>query len=521
MRKVLLASAAVFGATGGLAFAQAPAAPAAPTQGTTAAPWAAGPGINNNIQTQGFVVPGGNANPAPGTVVIRLNGMVQSQIDVYGGSLNNQPYGQLSGTSSAAQALGGGGHKLNPVTASSFFRLFPGIDGMATNGLRYGASVEIRENFMSGTGQSYLNVPSSNTANAAAVVSGAGATSASGVSSGQTLFVRRAFTYIGSDKLGILRIGQADGVVGLFNASGIFTTGSWDGGIGNLNNAGMQSVAPNQSLIDWPFLAGNGTEYGNNKIVYMSPQFFGFDFGVEYAPNMGNGYAGSATSSPYQVGPCPVVGPDCIGLASGGDGTRWTNRISGGIRYQGSFSGLDVKAYGIYVTSGKETTTAALKYDNQNFFNGGVALTYAGLTVNADVTSGRTNGSNGLVPTGSKPTNAVIFGVGYQNGPWSVGADAAFIDNAGSVGTSNTAAIGVASNAVGNLAPLGQRHQFAFAVGGAYRIAPGINLDLEYMYEQKHQAGFNLTVNGVQGPAMNLGNDMHESGVTFATIVTW
>ena len=33
------------------------------------------------------------------------------------------------------------------------------------------------------------------------------------------------------------------------------------------------------------FLATQGAEYGNTKVVYLSPQIAGFDFGLQWAPN--------------------------------------------------------------------------------------------------------------------------------------------------------------------------------------------------------------------------------------------
>src|SRR5476649_2229231 len=89
MRKLLLASAAMLGATSGIASAQAPV-PAtanmmmAPSQGMMALPWVQGPTANNNNNSYGTpstytggAAYGKNAVPTPGTVVIRLNGKVE------------------------------------------------------------------------------------------------------------------------------------------------------------------------------------------------------------------------------------------------------------------------------------------------------------------------------------------------------------------------------------------------------------------------------------------------------------
>ena len=46
----------------------------------------------------------------------------------------------------------------------------------------------------------------------------------------------------------------------------------------------------------------------------------------------------------------------------------------------------------------------------------------------------------------------------------------------------------------------------------------GLNLALEYQYEQKHQGGFNFNT-GAAGVAS--GNDFHGQGLTLATIVNW
>ena len=484
MRKILLASAAILGSATG-AFAQSETAPQAfQSQGMMGMAWAGGPAPNSNNNSLGTSAPGAYAVPKPGQVVIHLNGKVYSEVDASWGNLLTAQPGTFAGQTQP--------YKLNPVGIAAYFRLYPGIDGMATNGLRYGASVEIRENFQGGntfpTSQSQTQTSGS-------------AASESGVTSSQTLFVRRAFTYVGSDKVGIVRLGTGDGLVGLFDYNGVFTTGSWDGGIGNLLNSGVQSVTPNNYLLSWSWLSGNGVEYGSAKVVYLTPQFFGFDFGVEYDPNQGNSFSQSATSSPYQTGPCVSASANCINVTSGQDNTRWINRFAIGARYQGSFSGLEVKGYGVYITSGKESTPAVQKFDGLNEFNGGIALTYAGFTVNGDFTTGRTNGSNALAPTGGARTDAELAAISYANGPWSVGAIMGIVDSQGSA----------------SLVKITQRHEFAFAVGGNYKLAPGLNLALEYQYLQKHQGGFDFAANAVG----NLNNDIRVQGLTLATIVNW
>ena len=246
MRKFLLASAAILGATSGAAFAQTPPNQ---LQGQYAAPLLGGPSANNNLNTFGTATPGAALAPAPGTVVIRLNGKLYAGFDLDYMSGGTSPPGTLSN----GVALSATPYKLNPIGMASFLRLYPGIDGMATNGLRYGAGAEIRENFEGGN---TFTVSAAPTATGTVAITNpiGGATagtnsSASGNSSAETLFVRRAFVYFGTDQLGIVRMGQQDGLIGIYDATGIFTVGSWDGGIGNLNNGNIQAVTPNQYLI--------------------------------------------------------------------------------------------------------------------------------------------------------------------------------------------------------------------------------------------------------------------------------
>jgi len=145
MRKFLLASVATLGATGGLmgaALAQAPvavvAAPkGAPSQGQIAYPLANPTSyVNNNNNYQAAALPGALANPTPGTIVIHINGKVQTEIQASWTSVDTRAV--------AGGPPGSGGVKLSPVAMNEFARLYFGADGMATNGLRYGAAIEVR-----------------------------------------------------------------------------------------------------------------------------------------------------------------------------------------------------------------------------------------------------------------------------------------------------------------------------------------------------------------------------------------
>jgi len=523
MRKFLLASVATLGAGGlmGAAFAQAPAG--GPTQGQAAWPLANPTAfVNNNNNYQAPALPGALANPTPGTIVIHVNGKVQTTFQSEWGSADTHvftagtPVGSQVGNANIAPAgVSPGVVKLNPYALDSFMRLYFGADAMATNGLRYGAAIELRENF---TGALASN----------------GSTNASGYSSLSTVYVRRAFTYAAGENWGIVRFGMADGVIGIFD-NGV-TTGQFL--INGFNGGDNQNVSG--AGIPFFFLAQAGAEYDNTKLVYLSPQIAGFDFGVQWAPNTSNGY-GIGTGNPLnaaltgaQVGTgiacSAVANSGCPNLSSGSgflDGSRITNQTVLGVRYQGTFGGLGVLAYAAWEHSGHVnytgiTTGAAAaaglgtttvpgsayngSYENLNFGSGGAALTYAGFTLSANAIGGKLNGQGALMPTGGAKESAVILGLKYVTGPLTVGVEAEKAWYQGNV----------------VLSGISQRYAQGLAVGGNYVVAPGFTVFAEYMYEEIAQ-GANNFVTGAVGtaPGANLNNKVKAQGFLIGNVINF
>jgi hypothetical protein len=467
--------------------------------------------------------------PQPGTVVIRLNGKVEVDMDAFWTSAN---------TSVAANG-GYSGFKINPVAFGSFMRLYPAVDGMATNGLRYGASVELRENFNSPNGVSTASgVTSTNgvqvtgltggvpTTSPVAGTQSAAASSGSGYTSSETVFVRRAFTYLAADNVGIIRFGQTDGVIGVLDPC-IFSAACWDAGVGNFNGGMFQAVAPtNAGGIPFAWLAQAGAEYGNTKIVYLTPQFFGFDFAVQYAPSMGNAYSNSTGSTANGPALCAQAGTNCIGATTGVDGTRWYNQVAVGGRYQGTFGPIQTGLMAVYETAGKEsvfgtaipsgnsvhgTRLLGNTYDNLSFVEAaGYATLDTGVgkvTYSIDWIGGALNGQLAMRPTGGAPESAVVTGLLYKQGPITLGAEAAIVDSQGAQ----------------QLTGISQRREFEVAFGGNYNIAPGMYLVGEYMYEYRHQGGFDFVAGAATtstGGAVAT-RDVHGQGIMFSTVVNW
>jgi hypothetical protein len=233
----------------GSAYAQAPAtaAPvlAAPRMGTLITP-NFGKSANDNNNYRAVEIPGAVINPTPGSMVIRLNGKIWSEIGVEG--------------STGEQAGLNNGDKEAPYGMDTYLRLYPVVSGMSTNGLRWGAQAEIRENFQ---GQGFSANPSSFTTSIIATnaQNTSSTTGNSGLTCAQTLYVRRAFVWVAQDQIGMFRLGQGDGPTGIFD-NGITTLQNVGAG---LRNGDAPGFVNGNAQPAFPWFSHQGAEYGSNK----------------------------------------------------------------------------------------------------------------------------------------------------------------------------------------------------------------------------------------------------------------
>ena len=432
---------------------------------------------NNSNNRSVLPQPNGVANPAPGTIVVHLNGRVLFGLVAESSSLD-----VFKATPTAAPS------KLDPIGTVGFMRLYSGVDGMATNGLRYGASFELRQDFGPTAGS---------TAN-----SGGSANSFS-----STVFVRRAFTYFAADKFGIVRLGQGDGPIGLFD-NGVttfqnFDTGGWD--------SDLTGTVPSNAQVAFPFSSLQGAEYIPSKLVYISPQLAGFDFGFAYAPNNGALNQGpninSLTSTAPTLTTCAVAASGCATLASSTialDGSRFRNYTETGVRYQGHLGAVGLYGFGIYVNSGHVNVSSAVpgsQFNGLSYGDFGAAATYGGWTIGGHGTIGNYNGVNALQPKGGAPASAWLAGLQYTSGPWVAGASYYVYDSQGSPLT-----VGIS-----------QRRETGLAIGTTYTLAPGLDLIASYLYGTRHQGNFNFGTGAVGGA----NNDTKVQLFSVATYVKW
>jgi len=438
------------------------------------------PLANNNNNAFGTARPGPAANPTPGTVVVRL--LARTVVQYY------------EGWNSLMNATPGYSTTSNQM--SSWMRLYPGIDAMAANGMRYGAATEIR-----------MNSPAAATPSGNTPGSGASANS-----NAQTLYVRRAFIYFGADKLGIVRVGQGDGLISLFD--GGRTTLQTFSPTSNFNGSDLGAAIGGGTAPPWVFLSGAGNEYDTQKIVYLSPSFSGFDFGLQYSPSAFNSLAGCTPTTVAASTGCSNLSSSLNPL----DGQRYMNLISGGVRYNGNVGPVNLLAYGVYTYSGHVNTNlgpAASRvavgagagstwngqFDNLNFGSMGVAATYSGFTLGANFITGAMNGQLATRPSGGANMNAWLVGAQYQTGPLTIGTVFASINSQGAVAMTG----------------LSQRQEYEFNVGGSYALAPGLVVFADYIYQNRKQSGWNFATNTV-GAA---NNQIQGQGFVLGSQVTW
>ncbi|MBV8458958.1 MAG: porin [Acetobacteraceae bacterium] len=496
----------------------------------------------------------GQAAPAPGTITVRLNGRFRFFAGWIGQSDANRAYYYDQNTGFASETpfnrfvpttrptgslttpttLAAAGYAAAPLTYNkladygfgNYFRLYPGFDGVAANGLRYGASVEIRQDNNGGAG-------------AGRSTGGGvyGSISGESVSRG-LLYIRREWGYIGTDRLGTLRVGSTDGPSGLFMVGNFenFNDGGWNGDAYTLIAGNIQPL--------WPF-ADVGQMYTTTKAIYLSPQFYGFDFGIAFEPNTGNdgngATFGAGCNAPgflgaTYIGAGPsVAGAGCDDLASTStaDYARRRNTVDAAIRYRGTFGPVGFAAYANYIGSGKvqDSTPRAFnalpsrfQYNGFNVGVGGAAVTFAGFTVGGMIQGGAYNGQWSLKPQGASDATAWLAGASYTLGPAVVGASYFASYQAGASGPLGTGPAGT-----NFFSPfVGQRRERGVAAGGTYSLAPGLALFLGYLRGDRKENGFDFITGQSISPtsttptgAGSQNNYVHSSELYVGTSFTW
>jgi len=443
MRKLLLATAATFGAT------------MAMTGGAMAQP----------------VKP-----VAPGTVVVHVNGYLQFEFGDFGSSVNT-----VSGS--------GGVYKVNPVTTDGDARLYGGFDAQTVSGLDYGAQIELR-------------TTASDAGVAAGKVTGAGSSTGT-----ESLYVKRAYGYIGSPDSGFVRVGQGDGSFSLMQTGVVEAFG--DGAQFN-TDGGLASLLPTEATPGNFIYADASGLYATDKIVYLSPAFSGLSFGAAYEPNsngLKEGYGDCGTPATLNsAGTGTACAAETSSPLAGDIGKRRKNTIDADAKYVFKGDGYVISAgggllYGAPIAYDGPAVAAPsalhLGYDQLEVYQGGAQIVMAGLTLGANVKGGQTLDSFAFKAKGTRDALSYIVGASYVMGPIVLGGS--FYDG----------------QTAGSYTPgtKGEGHtlsEYGAAAGANYVISPNLSLFTQYLYGHKQQYGNSGFVNKKDGQVQAIG-----AGATF------
>jgi predicted porin len=400
----------------------------------------------------------GQAAPTPG-ITARFNGRYR----MYGGWVDQSPgdFNNAAGVKQTSQSS---------IDFIDYGRLFTGFDGVAANGLRYGATLEIRM--------------------------GSGGNAEGDTRSG--LFFRRAWGYVGTPTLGQLRVGSGPtGAVETMHVGHItgFGSGGWDG------DAPAFVIGTNPSDSFWYSSSGRNNY---TKIGYYSPQFFGFDIGLSYGPNDGSFGGDSACSFDSFSGANSRNCDRVDGSVNADNLVRAQDIYEIMARYRGTFGPVGLAVSGGYVGSGTvdNLAPAGLSAENLSVYVGGATVSFAGFTVGGIISGGKANlGSQGFAT--NRATSANLAGGAFGGGSLTPRFDVPGGDNEDlftwSLGAQYTfgpfvvgAQYNVADSAGHQAAGTGKRERQGLAVGGTYNIAPGLALFLEYLYGEVKENNVNV-----------------------------
>ncbi|MFM7609228.1 MAG: porin, partial [Alphaproteobacteria bacterium] len=358
MRKILLGTTAVVGlalvapvanaqqARPAAAPAAPPALPAtsvAPT-GTAAALFQTPVGITGAGPHGADGIPNRPTTPTTSGIIVRLGGF----FDFSMGNVSDDADKAVA-RNSAGSVTSARGRQRNDFRTESEINLY--ADGVAANGMRYGAVFELQMDAMTttagtGTGVDYDELYG---------------------------FVKGSW--------GELRFGQEDSAASLLQIRRPATLWMGDSDI-------WDEFVANSGYV----IAGVGDGNDATKIIYLSPQFFGFDAGLSYAPNRFEGEQPNIPTSTTNFQR---------------DRTGLENEISAALRYRGTFGPVGVGASFVaqFADAASQSATGvplAVRPQNITTYSGGLLLRAYGFALGGDYTWGnyRTTPANGAINSG-------------------------------------------------------------------------------------------------------------------------
>ncbi|MGI9127082.1 MAG: porin [Roseomonas sp.] len=413
-----------------------PATSVAPT-GTAAAIFQTPVGITGAGPHGADGIPNRPTTPTTSGIVVRLGGFFDFSMGNVSDSSDgaffrnnmaplsaNSTTGVISGTALTSAK----GRQRNDFRTEAELNVY--ADGIAANGMRYGAVFELQMD----------NV-----------------TSPSGQGSGTGLDYDELYGFV-KGGWGELRFGQEDTAASLMQVRRpsvlwMGTDDAWD------------EFTVNQPGGTPYVMSGMNDGNDATKIIYLSPQFAGFDVGVSYAPNMfeGENFLNPTSTTAFQR-----------------DFTGLTNQITGALRYRGTFGDIGVAtsfvaSFADAPKSAANGTDLINKPQNVSAYSAGLVVRAYGFSVGGEYTWGNYNGSapgQAALNKGLDGSNHWVGSGTYTIGAFSIGA---------MYGKGNQDN-GTASAQLGQTAgaALEDREQTYLGFGVAYVLAPGMTLFANY-----------------------------------------
>jgi len=367
--------------------------------------------------------PGKLDGAAPGSVTVNIGGTLFASVFFTSQSGNNGP----------KQAQ-------NPNFVD-YIRLYPNFNYTSPSGVNYGVSAQIRS-----LGAAQDQSRSTN-----------------------TLYWHQAIAYVSSDKFGKFEMGTPNDAI---DELGVGTGDDYGTG-GFYSEYGFAN--------ETNFIAADSYDGDNpkQKVAYISPAFVGFTFAVSYQPTS----VGLTNNS--ELTTQPPATPNSVGAAS-------KNRIEGALQFSHAFGPASVKADIGYGYAGVAPVAGnPAQYDDVSYFNAGAVMNVAGFEVEGSINTGSFSASGddggnwgGPKLKGAKDTTAYIVGVGYNLGPYSIGAQ-----------YYNLQYDEYDGSGVGTLGKT--TFDYGEALGAGYIVGPGVSVYFDAITDQNKVAGVKSHGTGV------------------------
>lgn len=378
---------------------------------------------------------------APGKTSVYMQGFFTFGYGVYG-----QSKGMSGGSGSTA-------YKLNDNGMFGDIHIMPGFDGQTLNGILYGFRLELRDAvYNAGRGKNNNTTTDQGTG---------------------SMYVQRAYGYIGTKDDGFVRFGQTDSAFTLSQTGVLENFGDHE----QFNCDNTACVMPAIDPANFIY-ADSSHLYSTSKVVYISPAFDALGGKVSgivgFEPNSNGikeGYASAAS----------INGANVNSLA-GGSSSRRRNTVDVSATYETEIDGFANKLSAGYLHgSPLGNLTGPQGYKEMSVYQVGAQTTYAGLTVGGNIKGGQVNGGYDFNPEGGRSAFGYIVGAVYNVGPYTIGTSYFNEQSSGAWTAGGTTARTLS--------------EYGVNVGGDYQLAKPVTLYVEYGYGHQHQPEVGVATN--------------------------